>query len=105
MPKPDLKVLDGDGAKRPPAGRRRVSVAAALESGDELELLKTRRMQVARMLDNPKVTPTALAALNNRFDALDERIKSMEARHSQGDAEGVVDGGDDVDLSWSPDPS
>jgi len=93
MPKPLRAVQPGEQA--PP--KRKLTVAEAAATGDQLATLIATRDRVATAITNPDCSPRDLAALTKRLDDVMEKIKSLRV---QAAAEAEVEGGGEVDDTF-----
>lgn len=73
------------------AARRKLTVAEAAASGDQLETLIATRDRVATAISDPKCSPRDLAALTKRLDDIIEKIKTLLP-----DEREEPDAGDDI---------
>lgn len=72
------------------APRRKLTVAEAAASGDQLATLVATRDRVAVAISDPECSPRDLAALTKRLDDIIEKIKTLQVRAAEADE---VDGG------------
>lgn len=77
------------------AAPKKLSVAEAAASGDQLATLIATRDRVATAVSDPRCSPRDLAALTKRLDDIIEKIKTLSA----GTDEGTVAAGDEFDAS------
>ena len=89
-------VKPGETAPKPP--KRKLTVAEAAASGDQLATLVATRDRVAVAITDPKCSPRDLAALTKRLDDIIEKVKTLQAAVEAGD-EGETDVDDSFDAS------
>ena len=95
MAKPLRAVLPGEVE----APSKRLSVAEAAASGDQLATLVATRDRVAVAVTDPNCSPRDLASLTQRLDDTIEKIKMLSAQAEDGEADGAPDVGDSFDAS------
>ena len=89
-----LRAVKPGETRRP----KKLTVAEAAASGDQLATLIATRDRVAVAVTNPECSPRDLAALTKRLDDIIEKIKTLTAQAADGD-EGMGDVGDSFDAS------
>lgn len=80
------------------AAPKKLSVAEAAASGDQLATLIATRDRVAVAVTDPACSPRDLAALTKRLDDIIEKIKTLSAQ-VDGHGEEADDVGDSFDAS------
>lgn len=72
--------------------RKKLTVAEAAASGDQLATLVATRDRIAVAVTDPKCSPRDLAALTKRLDDIIEKIKTLMVQAADGaEDRGVVD--------------
>lgn len=88
------------GETAPKRRARKLTVAQAAASGDQLATLVATRDRVALAISDPKCSPRDLAALTKRLDDIIEKIKTLEvqAEEEAKEDQGEVDDRFDVNA-------
>lgn len=97
-----LTAIPGGKEPEPRVVRKR-SLAQALASGSELDELVALRDLAAKKLADPKISARDFGTISKQLREYSVQIASLRRGSGTPDLESTDD--DDVDLSWSPDPS
>lgn len=87
MSKPQLRPVQ-PGETQP---KRKLTVAEAAATGDQLATLIATRDRIAVAVSSDKCSPRDLAALTKRLDDIIEKIKTLEGADAHGDDDEAID--------------
>lgn len=79
---PDLHVIGPNDT--PPAPKKKLTVAEAAATGDQLATLIATRDRIAVAVSSDGCSPRDLAALTKRLDDIIEKIKTLEGVEQDG---------------------
>jgi hypothetical protein len=86
--------------EKPPASKKKLSVAQAAESDDHRALLVAMRDRIAKTVSDPDCPPRDLAALTRRLQDIAKEIESIDLRRKQEvDEDGESVGDEEFDAS------
>jgi hypothetical protein len=93
-----LRAVGAD--EKPPAPKRKQTVAQAAESDDHRALLVAMRDRIAKTVSDPECPPRDLAALTRRLQDIAKEIESIDLRRKQEvDEDGESVGDEEFDAS------
>ena len=98
-----LTAIPGGKEPEPRVVRKR-SLAQALASGSEIDELVALRDLAAKKLADPKISARDFGTISKQLREYSVQIASLKSSSTRV-GEAITDDDDDVDLSWSPDPS